>query len=92
MNTKIRISTTKSKDKTIIRMDAPDFPGLLARIGETFVKNNVILHSAKINTLGNKVEDVFYISDPNTQRAMMDPVRLRQLKAAILEAVSKHSK
>ncbi|MBI2790794.1 MAG: [protein-PII] uridylyltransferase [Gammaproteobacteria bacterium] len=92
MNTKIRISATKSKDKTIIKMDAPDFPGLLARIGETFVKNNVILHSAKINTLGNKVEDVFYISDPNTHGAIIDPVRLHQLKAAILEAVSKHSK
>ncbi len=92
VNTKIKISSPKSQDKTIIKMDAPDFPGLLARIGEVFVKNDIILHSAKINTLGHKVEDVFYISDSQTQLAITDPLRIQQIKASLLEAVSKHSK
>jgi [protein-PII] uridylyltransferase len=39
-----------------------DRPGLLARIAQIFDQHQVRLHRAKINTLGSRAEDVFWIS------------------------------
>lgn len=41
---------------------ASDRPGLLSRIAHVFLEHGVHLHTAKINTLGNRVEDTFLIS------------------------------
>lgn len=41
---------------------ASDRPGLLSRIAHVFLEFGVHLHTAKINTLGNRVEDTFLIS------------------------------
>lgn len=41
---------------------ANDRPGLLASMAQIFLKYGVELHNAKINTLGNRVEDSFLIS------------------------------
>ena len=41
----------------------PDRPGLLAKIGQAFIKHQVHLQSAKIVTMGERVEDVFFITD-----------------------------
>lgn len=59
----VTVTTQLSNQKTVIEVVAPDFPGLLARIASVFVQNNVLLHHAKINTLGQRVEDVFYVTN-----------------------------
>ncbi len=41
---------------------AGDRPGLLARIAQIFDQRGIRLHRAKINTLGGRAEDVFWIS------------------------------
>jgi [protein-PII] uridylyltransferase len=41
---------------------ANDRPGLLASMALLFLKHGIELHNAKINTLGNRVEDSFLIS------------------------------
>lgn len=41
---------------------ANDRPGLLASMAQIFLKYGIELHNAKINTLGNRVEDSFLIS------------------------------
>ncbi len=40
-----------------------DRPGLLAQIGQLFATAGVDIHSARIATLGERAEDVFFISD-----------------------------
>ena len=45
----------------ILEVVAADRPGLLARIAYTLAKANVNVASAKINTLGDRAEDVFLI-------------------------------
>jgi [protein-PII] uridylyltransferase len=41
---------------------AGDRPGLLSRIAQCLLRHNAELHTAKINTLGNRAEDTFLIS------------------------------
>ena len=41
---------------------AGDRPGLLARIAHILAQNHVVISSAKINTLGARAEDTFWIS------------------------------
>ncbi len=84
----VTVTTPQNSTKTLVEVHAPDFPGLLARIGEAFVKADVILHSAKINTLGNKVEDLFYITNRANLSPLTDPTRIEQLKSLIEQSIS----
>jgi [protein-PII] uridylyltransferase len=45
-----------------LSLTAGDRPGLLAHIAQLLDQHNLRLHRAKINTLGSRVEDVFWIS------------------------------
>jgi [protein-PII] uridylyltransferase len=45
----------------VLHLVAGDRPGLLSRIAHTFLQYGVHLHTAKINTLGNRAEDTFLI-------------------------------
>jgi [protein-PII] uridylyltransferase len=54
-----------SRQLTMLEVVTPDRPGLLTIIANIFVELNIQLHNAKITTLGERVEDVFYISDQN---------------------------
>jgi len=53
--------------RTVMEVVTPDRPGLLARIGQILLSNNLSLVTARIATLGERVEDVFFISDMNGQ-------------------------
>ncbi len=59
----------------LLNLITGDSPGLLARIALIFDKHDIRLHRAKINTLGSRVEDVFWISgnalDKNETRTVL---------------------
>jgi len=46
----------------VLSLIAGDRPGLLARVAQILDKHDIRLHRAKINTLGSRAEDVFWIS------------------------------
>jgi [protein-PII] uridylyltransferase len=46
----------------MLEIVAGDRPGLLSQIAYIFLQHGVHLHTAKINTLGNRAEDTFLIS------------------------------
>ena len=50
------------KGMYVLSLVAGDRPGLLARIALIMDKHYIRLHRAKINTLGSRAEDVFWIS------------------------------
>ncbi|MDO8989673.1 MAG: [protein-PII] uridylyltransferase [Sideroxyarcus sp.] len=50
------------KKRHIMSIVAGDRPGLLARIAYLLAQHNIELRSAKINTLGSRAEDTFWIS------------------------------
>ena len=71
---------------TVLEVATPDRPGLLANIGAVFVAQNVSLQAAKIQTLGERVEDVFFVttSDGNS---ISDAQTLELLEDAIKRAL-----
>ncbi|MCG6934145.1 MAG: [protein-PII] uridylyltransferase [Gallionella sp.] len=70
-----------NKGMMILTLVAGDRPGLLARIALILDKFNIHLHRAKINTLGSRVEDVFWISGA----ALDQPEKTDALRKAMLE-------
>lgn len=50
-------------DATTISVLAADRPGLLALLGNLFVEMNLTLQSARITTLGERVEDIFVVQN-----------------------------
>lgn len=61
--TRTSISNDINTNTTILEVISPDRPGLLALIARIFVKFNIQLNNAKIITLGERVEDIFFITD-----------------------------
>ncbi len=54
---------SSKQDRTIMELVAADRPGLLSVVGQTFIKHGVDIQTAKIMTIGERAEDVFYITD-----------------------------
>ena len=65
----------------ILEFVAGDRPGLLARIAYTLAKANVNVESAKINTLGERAEDVFLLDGAR----LHDEAALLRLETALYE-------
>lgn len=61
INTKVNIEKDRH-GMHVLSLIAGDYPGLLARIAQFMDGHNIRLHRAKINTLGSRAEDVFWIS------------------------------
>ncbi|MGE0113671.1 MAG: [protein-PII] uridylyltransferase [Steroidobacteraceae bacterium] len=61
--TQINFSDDTLNNRTILELIAGDRPGLLSQIGQVFIQEHVYLHDAKIGTVGERAEDVFYVTD-----------------------------
>lgn len=61
--TETRMEIDEQNNVSVLEIAAADRPGLLARLGSIFVAYNIDLQAAKIQTLGERVEDVFFITD-----------------------------
>lgn len=61
---RLSLSQDKQSGHCILEIVTGDRPGLLSRIANVFLKNEIHLITAKINTLGNRVEDHFLIHIP----------------------------
>lgn len=84
ISTRTAISNDLSGGYTVLEVISPDRPGLLATIAQCFMEFNITVQNAKISTLGERVEDVFYISDADGE-PLSDP----KLCAALQEEICK---
>nr|WP_299243918.1 [protein-PII] uridylyltransferase [uncultured Halomonas sp.] len=79
--TRVLIEQDPANERTVLELIAPDRPGLLARVGRIFMEQEIALSAAKIATLGERVEDVFFITDrdgaPLTDQAHQARLRER---------------
>lgn len=67
-----------------LELVATDRPGLLGDIAQIFVKYNINLQTAKVMTLGDRVEDVFVVSG----ETLSQPRIQRQFERAMLDALT----
>ena len=86
-------STVFSNDSapglSVLEVIAPDRPGLLTIIGQVFFRHKLRLHNAKISTLGERVEDVFFITDRNDQM-IVDADLIAKIEADLKTELDEH--
>lgn len=85
-----RVSNEDNSEYTRITVLTPDRPGLLAQLGRIFINFELIVHSAKIATLGERVEDIFYVSSADHQ-PLSNPVLCKQLEQDICKALDQRN-
>ncbi|WP_110686231.1 [protein-PII] uridylyltransferase [Salinicola aestuarinus] len=87
---KVPIEVTIEQDpanaRTALELVAPDRPGLLARVGRVFMEQDIALSAAKIATLGERVEDVFFITDKQGQ-PLTDAAAQARLRERLCEVL-----
>ncbi len=86
----VTIHNDAHRPVTILEVIAPDRPGLLARIGRIFLEFDLSLQNAKIATLGERVEDVFFVTDAANQ-PLSDPELCTRLQATMVAQLSDSS-
>ena len=59
----VTLTNEVNQEYSILEIVSPDRPGLLSIIAEILLELDIELLSAKITTLGERVEDLFYITD-----------------------------
>jgi [protein-PII] uridylyltransferase len=84
--TEITFVEDTARNLTIMELSSPDRPGLLARVGQTLDDNAVTIQAAKIQTLGERVEDVFFLTDQTGNRLNNDAI-CNALKSALCKAL-----
>jgi [protein-PII] uridylyltransferase len=91
MRTIASISNDIDKSVTILEVITPDRPALLAHLGRIFIQFKLRLLSAKISTLGERVEDIFHLVDMNYQ-PLSDPSFCKKLSDAICSELDARNK
>ena len=86
IKTEVSFTQSDAGNLTIMQIIAQDRPGLLYHITNALLENKVHLHTARINTLGERVEDHFFISDRDGQQ-IEDAQTLKLLEKSILTAL-----
>jgi [protein-PII] uridylyltransferase len=88
----ITVSNDMLNQRTVVELLASDRPGLLADIGRCFRRLQLTLQNARIATLGEHVEDVFFLVDANGEplHSSADVERLQhELTETILEVMDR---
>ncbi|MEL7399524.1 MAG: [protein-PII] uridylyltransferase, partial [Pseudomonadota bacterium] len=80
--TQTSLSNDINTNTTVLEVISPDRPGFLALIGRIFLEFDIQLQNAKITTLGEKVEDIFFLTDKEGN-PLSDPQLCEDLQDAI---------
>ncbi|KKN23782.1 hypothetical protein LCGC14_0901520 [marine sediment metagenome] len=58
----IQFQTNEEQNHTVMELRTHDRPGLVSSVAQVFLQQDIQLSNAKLATLGDQVEDVFFIS------------------------------
>ncbi|HVF16746.1 MAG TPA: hypothetical protein VNA21_07530, partial [Steroidobacteraceae bacterium] len=84
--TQITFSEDPVNRRTIVELISGDRPGLLSQVAKVFWNESVDIYTSKIVTVGERAEDVFYVSDSKHQPLDADArQRLAQSLTAALD-------
>ena len=81
--TTVDFSRSTADDQTVLELRAADRPGLLSKIGQVFIEQGIDIEAAKIVTIGERAEDVFYVCLESG--GALDETQQHQLGEALLQ-------
>ena len=86
----VDVTLNEALQQNMVEISTLDQPGLLARVGGIFMMQGLDIHSARIATLGEKAEDIFFVTkkDGIPLNAEEAQIFAEQLKSALDEASS----
>ena len=85
--TQISLSVDERNRRSVLELIAGDRPGLLCEVGKVLMEERVELHAAKIMTVGERAEDVFYVT--GTDNRPLDDASSARLKDRLTEALDR---
>ncbi|MDZ7925506.1 MAG: [protein-PII] uridylyltransferase [Marinagarivorans sp.] len=87
--TRTKIQNDLTTHYTTLEVISPDRHNLLATLGRIFMEHDIQVFNAKISTLGERVEDVFFITDANGG-PLRDAEACENLQKAICRELDLH--
>ncbi len=87
--TEILSSEDLGRHRTVLEIVAADRPGLLSKVGQVFVEYGIDIETAKILTIGERAEDVFYVVDQHGEP--LSDVVCTALKAELIERLDQRN-
>ncbi|HEU4530877.1 MAG TPA: [protein-PII] uridylyltransferase [Steroidobacteraceae bacterium] len=85
--THVTIAADPRRNRTILELIAGDRPGLLSEVGKIFMAERVDVQGARIMTVGERAEDVFYVADAAGQP--LSDETAQRLEQRLLEALDR---
>ncbi len=85
----VDISINPALNQNMVEIATLDHPGLLAKIGGLFMMQGLDIHSAKIATLGERAEDIFFVTKKDGNP--MTPGESAEFAAALKTALDEAS-
>ena len=83
--TLVTFTTDETNSRTVMEMVTGDRPGLLCEVGEVMRDKLIVIQTAKVLTVGERAEDVFYITTDDGQP--LSEAQCNELKEAIIDAL-----
>ncbi|MEE4185913.1 MAG: [protein-PII] uridylyltransferase [Gammaproteobacteria bacterium] len=82
---RVQFTRDNARSRTVMEITAGDRPGLAAEIGRVLRAENLFVRMAKLVTVGERAEDVFYIT--NAEGAPLSSGAEEKLRTALLHAI-----
>jgi [protein-PII] uridylyltransferase len=86
--TQITFSQDPRNHRTVMDLITADRPGLLSDVGRALMECNIYLQNAKISTIGERVEDVFFIVD-SEEKPVTDETQLTALQQKLSDYLAR---
>ena len=83
--TSVEFGDNPADGQTVMEIVAADRPGLLSKVGQTFLAQEIDIAAAKIMTIGERAEDVFYIC--RRDGSALDAEAKERLRDSIIETL-----
>jgi [protein-PII] uridylyltransferase len=84
--TMVTFTSDETNSRTVMELVTGDRPGLLFEVGKVMRDRSIIIQTAKVLTVGERAEDVFYIA--NNEGMPLDAGQSEDLKNAIIDALT----
>jgi [protein-PII] uridylyltransferase len=84
--TLIQFEQDEANHRTVMEITAMDMPGMLSTISNVIALNSINISHAKISTLGEKIDDIFYLSTADGNN-ITDQSALNKLESQIIKAI-----